>query len=62
MIPEWISNDEECDIDLVGILQNDIGLRLDHFAICHDNIAAVERLLLLPDQSWIFARDADWGS
>jgi hypothetical protein len=45
-IPEWISYYKECDIDLVGIFENVVAGRLDHFTVCYDDFSAIESFLL----------------
>lgn len=45
-VPEWISYYEECDIDLVCILEDIVAGRLDHLTVSYDDFAAIERLLL----------------
>jgi hypothetical protein len=45
-IPEWISYYEERNIDLVGIFEDVVAGRLDHFTVCYDNFTAIESLLL----------------
>jgi hypothetical protein len=44
--PEWISYYEECDIDLVGVFQDVVAGRFDHFAVGDDDFAPIERFLL----------------
>jgi hypothetical protein len=45
-IPERIADNEESDIDCVCVLENVVAGRLDHFAVCNDDFATIERLLL----------------
>jgi len=44
--PEWISYDEERDVDFVGVFEDVVAGRFDHFAVGYDDFAAIERLLL----------------
>jgi hypothetical protein len=45
-VPEWISHHEERDIDLVGIFEDIVARRLDHFAVCYDDFPTIESFLL----------------
>lgn len=45
-LPEWVPYYEECDIELVGVLEDIIARRLDHFTIRNDDFAAIECFLL----------------
>jgi len=45
-IPVWIPDDEECDILLLRVLQDGVGVRLHHLAIGDDDGTAIVRFLL----------------
>ena len=44
--PEWVSYDEECDVDFVGIFEDVVAGGLDHLAVGYDNFAAIKGFLL----------------
>jgi hypothetical protein len=44
--PEWISYYEERDVDFVGIFEDIVAGRLDHFAVGYDDFTAIESFLL----------------
>jgi hypothetical protein len=46
VIPEGIADDEECDVGFIGVLENSVAVRLDHFAIGEYQGSAIEGFLL----------------
>lgn len=46
LIPEWIPNDQEGNVDFVRIFQDIVTAGLDHLAICNYNVSAIEGFLL----------------
>lgn len=45
-IPEWVSHYEERDVDFVGIFEDVVAGRLDHFTVGYDDFPAIESFLL----------------
>jgi hypothetical protein len=47
VVPKRITNDQECNVDIICIAQDLIAGRLDHFTVCDDDGAAIESFLLV---------------
>jgi hypothetical protein len=45
-VPKGVSHDEEGDVHFVGIFEDIVAGRLDHFAVSYDDLAAIESFLL----------------
>ena len=47
-LPEGIADDEKGDVDFVGVAQDVVGLRFDHFTVGNNHVAAIEGFLFMP--------------
>lgn len=41
ILPIWITDNQESNIDILSVGQNSIALRLDHFAVSHNNLLSI---------------------
>jgi hypothetical protein len=54
VVPKWIPNDQECNVNIICTTQDLLARGLDHFTVCDDDGAAIESFLLVIQRSVSF--------
>lgn len=52
-LPEWITNNKECDVNFVSVLHDFLAAGLDHFSVGDDDGTAIVSFLLLAQRRYL---------